>query len=234
MFNPVEDDNDFEQEYDQFGHALSDRDGNPLAKGSINDREFEEEKAENIAANDKMKGRREKMSPYIERFKNTLMAIFRDSPRPSDLYTALELLYDWTLSKLESSMNKTAQEANQWMRVANDLIEIDEYSLMEGIEDLIMSSPHSTIRSALEQQYNNLLKSANGDYTKEAQIFVEIAFALVSIVEEQIEKNPDDAEDYIEIKETLDRKFGPLYKGLENQLKDLVSKDRRYGRLVNR
>ena len=73
-----------------------------------------------------------------------------------------------------------------------------------------------------------------GDYSKEARIFIEIAFALVSIVEEQIEKNPNDAEDYIEIKESLDRKYGPLYKGLENQMRDLVSKDRRYGRLVSR
>lgn len=234
MFNPVEDDNDFEQEHDQFGRALNDRDGNPLAKGSIKDREFEEEKAANIAANEKMKSRRENMAPHIERFRNTLLAIFNNEPRPSDLYTALELLYDWTLAKLESAMNKTAEEAKQWMRVATDLIEIDEYSLMEGIEDLVMSSPHSTLRSAIEQQYSNLLKTARGDYTREAQIFVEIAFALVSIVEDEIEKNPDDAEDYIEIKETLDRKFGPLYKGLENQLRDLVSKDRRYGRLMSR
>lgn len=234
MFNPIEDDEEFNPEYDQYGRPVVDRDGNTLPKGSIKDREFEEEKQANIDAANKMRSRREKMSPYIEKFRSTLMAIFHEDPHPADLYTALELLYDWTLAKLEAAMNKTSEEANQWMRVANDLIDIDEYALMEGIEDLIMTSPHSSVRSAIEQQYSNLLKGARGDYSKEAQIFIEIAFALVSIVEEQIEKNPNDSEDYIEIKETLDRKYGPLYKGLENQLRDLVSKDRRYGRLVSR
>jgi len=234
MFNPQEDDEAFDPEYDQFGKPVTDRDGNTLPKGSIKDREFEKEKQANIDAANKMRNRRENLSPYIEKFRSTLMAIFHEDPHPADLYTALELLYDWTLAKIEYAMNKTSEEAKQWMRVANDLISIDEYALLEGIEDMIMTSPHSTVRSALEQQYNNLLKGAKGDYTKEAQIFIEIAFALVSIVEEQIEKNPNDADDYIEIKDTLDRKYGPLYKGLENQLRDLISKDRRYGRLVSR
>ena len=234
IFDPQEDDNEFTPEYDQFGKEISDRDGNPLPKGSIKDAEFEREKKENITANNKLKNRREKMAPYIERFKEILMAIFHQNPQPADLYTALELLHDLTLRKLEASMNKTYEEASQWMRVANDLIDIDEYSLMESIEDLIHTSPHSKIRSTLEQQYSNLLSSAKGDYSKEAQIFVEIAFALVTIVEEQIEKNPDDAEDYIELKDTIDRKYGPLYRGLEYQLKDLASKDRRYGRSISR
>ena len=78
------------------------------------------------------------------------------------------------------------------------------------------------------------MKAARGEYSKEAQIFIEIAFALVSIVEEQIEKNPNDAEDYIELKDTIDSKYGPLFKGLQNQLNDLASKDRRYGRVAAR
>lgn len=234
LFNPSEDEDEFTPEYDQFGKPILDRNGNPLPKGSVNDTEFEKEKQANIAANQKLKERRAKMSPYIEKFKEILMAIFHQNPQPADLYTALELLYDWTLGKLEASMNKTFEEASQWMRVANDLIDIDEYALMESIEDMIHTSPHSAIRSAIEQQYSNLIRSANGNYNKEAAIFVEIAFALAEIVEDQIEKNPNDAEDYIEIKETVDRKYGPLYKGLENQLNDLASKDRRYGRLVAR
>lgn len=233
MFNP-EDDEDFTPEYDEFGQPVLDRDGNPLPKGSIKDQEFEKEKQANIDAATKMQGRRSNMAPYIERFKSTLMAMFHEDPHPADLYTALELLYDWTLAKLEMALNKSPEELNQWLRVANDLIEIDEYSLMESAEDLMMVSPHSNIRSAIEQQYSNFLKNARGDFSKEAQIFIEIAFALVTIVEEQVNKNPDDADDYIEIKETLDRKFGPLYKGIENQAKDLLSRDRRYGRLVTR
>ena len=83
---------------------------------------------------------------------------------------------------------------------------------------------------------NEILEKENSQGITQEQIQIDTTNTLnnPSNFEEQIEKNPDDAEDYIEIKETLDRKFGPLYKGLENQLKDLVSKDRRYGRLVNR
>lgn len=232
-FNPDEED-EFSPEYDDYGNEILDRDGNALSKGSIKDPELDKEKEANIAASDKMKDRRHKMSPYIEKFKQTLLAIFHNEPKPADLYTALELIYDWTLDKIESSLTKTYEEASQWMRVANDLIEIDEYSLMEGAEDLMHVSNHSATRNALERQYSNLLRSANGNYAKEAQIFLEIAFALVSIVEDEINENPDDAEDYIELKDTLDRKYGPIYKGLENQLNDLASKDRRYGRSIAR
>lgn len=235
MFNPVEDDEDFSPETDEFGKPILDKNGKPIAKGTLKDNEqFDAEKAENVAANEKMKSRRASMSPYIEKFRNTFMAIFHNDPEPADLYTALELLYDWTLAKLEASMNKTYEEAKQWLRVANDLIEIDEYALMESVEDMIHSSPHSAIRSALEQQYSNLIKTAGGDYRKESAIFTEIAFALIGIVEDQIAVNPDDAEDYIEIKETIDRKYGPLFKGLENQVHDIGTTDRRYGRVVRR
>jgi hypothetical protein len=234
IFDPGEDEDEFSAEYDDFGKPIMDKNGQQLPKGSVKDIQFEKEKQENIAANDKLRGRREKMAPYIEKFREIFLAIFHQNPQPADLYTALELLYDWTLGKLESSMNKTYEEASQWMRVANDLIDIDEYALMESVEDMITSSPHSAIRATLEQQYNNLLKAARGEYSKEAQIFIEIAFALVSIVEEQIEKNPNDAEDYIELKDTIDSKYGPLFKGLQNQLNDLASKDRRYGRVAAR
>lgn len=235
MFDPVEEDDEFSPETDEFGQPIMDKNGQPLPKGSLKDNEqFDAEKAENVAANEKMKSRRANLSPYIEKFRATLMAMFHNDPEPADLYTALELLYDWTLAKLEASLNKTYEEAKQWLRVANDLIAIDEYALMESVEDMIHSSPHSAIRSALEQQYSNILRSARGDVGKEAAIFTEIAFALVGIVEDQIAINPDDAEDYIEIKETIDRKYGPLFKGLENQVHDLGTTDRRYGRFARR
>lgn len=235
MFNPAEDEEeDFQPEIDEFGKPVMGKDGKPLKKRTPDEIQFEKEKAENLASANKLQGRRENLSPYIEKFKSNLIAVFHNDPQPADLYTALELLYDWTLAKLEAAMNKTYEEASQWMRVANDLIEIDEYALMESFEDLITPSSHSATRDAVEQQYSNLIRSANGNFGKEAVIFTEIAFALVSIIEDQISANPDDAEDYIEIKETLDRKYGPMYKGMQNQLADLSSKDRRYGRVTQR
>ena len=223
-------DEDHVPTYDSFGHEIEDEDENVTAE----DPDFDAEKASNVKAAQSMQGRRKHLAPYIEKFIGRLKAVFNGNPEPADLYTALELLYDWTLDKIESSMNSTYSEASQWLRVANDLIELDEYALMESVDALMIGSPHSDIRSKLEVEYNNLLKDASGSYENQAKIFLEIGFALTAIVEEQINANPDDAEDYIELKETLDRKYGPLFTGLERQVNDMASVDRRYGRATAR
>jgi len=198
-------------------------------KKTPDEAQFDAEKNENIAANQDMKNRRSNLKPWIERIKRGLQEILGEFPEPSSIYVAFEVLYERVYEGLDASMNKTSQEANEWMRLAKTIIELDEYAIMESLDGLMYSSEYPQLKKIVEGKYDSLVKSARS-YQDVCKFYLEIGFALVELVEDAINNNPDDAEDYIELKDQLDSKYGPLFKGMEGQLGDLTSRDRRYGR----
>lgn len=235
--------NDFEPAYDKYGNKIPDEEDEGqmkafeknlpykgVSRGTLADREIKADKTQNVHSTAKLQGRRAGMAGYIDQIKNQFLDIFDNNPDESKLYYAFDVLYDWTYGKLEAAMSKSEEEARQWMRVANDLIELDEYALMESETDMVFDAGNDPVRTRIESLFSKLVATARGDYSKEARLFMQIGFALLYIIEDQIKNRPDETEEYMEIKETLDRRYGPMFNGLQNQVNDLAHSGRRYGR----
>lgn len=195
--------------------------------------QFDAEKKANIIDNKHVQQRRSDLKPWIERIKRGLQEILGQFPEPNSIYVALEVLYERVYEGLDAAMNKTSYEASEWMRLATTLIELDEYSLMESLDNLMYSSNYPQLKNIVSGKYDSLIKGAR-TYQDVCKFYLEIGFALIELVEDSINNSPDDAEDYIELKDRLDSKYGPLFKGMEGQLGDLLANDRRYGRTVAR
>lgn len=221
-FEPLEEINNFEPEYNDNGKKILDKKGKFLPKGSIESSRrkiLENTITKDIGTSD---------------FEVKLMAVFNDDPEAEDLKTALELVYDIVLDNLEYSANKDSEESYEWLKVANALIDLNENALMESVSSLIMKPKGTPIRYALSELYGDFLSTAKNDYRKQCNIFIKIATALASIVEKISMENPQMIEVFKDIKEELDAKYGPMYKGMEDQLHEIVNNNRRYGRLKNK
>lgn len=195
--------------------------------------ELDSEKKENTIANQALVNRRNDLSPEIQTIRETLLKAFGGHLNPQNAATSFTVLYDWVYSKIEFALDRSVEEAEQWIKVANDLISLDEYALLESEFDL-MHGGYDEDESIAENAYNQILKAAGNNYVKQAKLFMSIGFALLSIIEDEVGEDSDLAEDYLMIKEDLDRKYGPLFAGLENQFKSAITIDRSYGRVRSR
>ena len=195
------------------------------------DDRFEQEKNANIAANEKMINRRKVLEPWIAKIKESILSTFGGRLLPEQAQLALTVLYDMVYRKVANAIHQSPEEAEQWLRVANDIVAIDEYAIMESMYDLVDHN-FTQDRSKIESLYNRFLSGVKNDAASQSKVFIEIGFALVMIIEEEAEADNDTIDAYFNIKEDLDRKYGPMFSGLERQYRDSVQNARRYGRPV--
>lgn len=195
------------------------------------DDRFEQEKNANIAANQKMINRRKVLEPWIAKIKDTILSSFGGRLQPEQAQVALTVLYDMVYKRVSNAIHQSPQEAGQWLRVARDIVAIDEYAIMESMYDLVDHN-FTQDRSKVESLYNSFLSGVKKDSASQSAVFIEIGFALVMIIEEEAEADGDTVEAYFNIKEDLDRKYGPMFTGLEMQYRDAIQNRRSYGRPV--
>ena len=186
----------------------------------------------NVHANNKMISRRKALDPWIAKIKDAILKQFNGRLKPEQAQVALSTLYDMIHRKIEESMHKGSVDTETWLRVARDVVDIDEYALMESQFDLI-DEPYNQDKSKVESLYNGLLRSGSQDASAQARIFMEIGFALVMIIEEEAEADNNTVDEFFTIKEDLDKKYGPMFTGLERQYHDAISNNRRYGRTAS-
>lgn len=195
------------------------------------DDRFEQEKNANIASNAKMISRRKVLEPWIAKIKDAILNAFGGRLQPEQAQVALTVLYDMVYKRVSNAIHQSPQEAEQWLRVARDIVAIDEYAIMESMYDLVDHN-FTQDRSKVESLYNSFLSGAKKDAASQSAVFIEIGFALVMIIEEEAEADGDTVEAYFNIKEDLDRKYGPMFTGLEMQYRDAIQNRRSYGRPV--